>query len=70
MRAHKSIGLSFRVTPKTKLLLEAAAAREHRSLTNMLELLVEDYCARHHLGGAEPARDVGEDRAEFRTPKM
>ncbi len=70
MRALKSIGLSFRVTPETKLLLEAAAAREHRSLTNMLELLVEDYCARHQLCGAEPVRDVGEDRAEFRTSKM
>lgn len=32
-----------------KRLLEAAAERERRSLTNMLEVLVEDYCKRHGI---------------------
>ena len=47
MEPEKKVGLSFRITPRMKRLLEAAAAHEHRSLTNTLEILVEDYC-RHH----------------------
>lgn len=49
MHAEKTIGLSFRVTPKTKRLLEAAAQHERRSLTNMFEVLVEDFCARNAI---------------------
>ncbi|KIF81053.1 hypothetical protein [Noviherbaspirillum autotrophicum] len=49
MDQEKTVGLSFRVTPKMKGMLEAAAGRERRSLTNMLEVLVEDYCVRHGI---------------------
>lgn len=49
MDAEKTVGVSFRVTPRTKLLLAAAAANERRSLTNMLEVLVEDFCARNGI---------------------
>lgn len=40
MPAEKTVSMSFRVSPRFKALLEAAAARENRSLTNMLETLV------------------------------
>ncbi|AJG24953.1 hypothetical protein RR42_s3377 [Cupriavidus basilensis] len=33
--------------------LEAAAAQERRSLTNMFEVLVDDYCRMHGIGEAE-----------------
>ena len=46
MDAEKSVGLTFRVTPETKRLLAAAAERERRSLTNMFEVLVSDFCKR------------------------
>lgn len=49
MDKEKSVGISFRVSPRTKKLLEAAAAHERRSLTNTLEVLVEDYCAKHSI---------------------
>lgn len=49
MEAEKTIGMSFRVTPKTKRLLAAAAEHERRSLTNMLEVLVEDFCVRNAI---------------------
>ncbi|RJG07831.1 hypothetical protein D3870_04375 [Noviherbaspirillum cavernae] len=49
--------MSFRVTPRFKVLLEAAAAREHRSLTNMLETLLFAYCDQHGLSDrAESAK--------------
>ncbi|SEB52281.1 hypothetical protein SAMN05445871_0439 [Paraburkholderia caballeronis] len=50
MRPEKTVGLTFRVTPQTKRMLEAAAIHEHRSLTNMFEILVEDYCRRQGIG--------------------
>ena len=45
----KSISVSFRVSPRFKQLLEAAAARERRSLTNMLETLLFAYCEEHGI---------------------
>ena len=59
MTAEKTISMSFRVSPKFKTLLEAAAARENRSLTNMLETLVFAHCEQHGL--TLPAARVGQD---------
>lgn len=49
MSSQKNVSISFRVSPQFKELLEAAAAREHRSLTNMLETLLFAYCQQHGL---------------------
>jgi predicted transcriptional regulator len=47
MSAEKTVAISFRVTERFKQLLDAAAAREHRSRTNMLESLLFEYCEHH-----------------------
>jgi len=44
MSAEKTVAVSFRVSPRFKQLLEAAAAREHRSQTNILESFFFNYC--------------------------
>lgn len=44
MSAEKTVAISFRVSPRFKQLLEAAASQERRSQTNMLETLLFDYC--------------------------
>lgn len=44
MAAEKTISVSFRVSPRFKALLEAAATHENRSLTNMLETLLFAHC--------------------------
>jgi hypothetical protein len=49
MPAEKTIAVSFRVSPRFKQLLEAAAMRERRSQTNMLETLLFDYCERQGI---------------------
>lgn len=49
MTAEKTVSMSFRVSPRFKALLEAAAARENRSLTNMLEVLLFAHCEQHGL---------------------
>ncbi|WP_315126376.1 hypothetical protein [Comamonas antarctica] len=64
MDAEKTVGMSFRVTPRTKRLLAAAADHERRSLTNMLEVLVEDFCSRNGLGEkVEDSSEKGEPRS-------
>jgi hypothetical protein len=42
MAEEKSVAVSFRVTPRFKRLLEAAASQANRSQTNMLETLLFD----------------------------
>ena len=49
MTAEKTVSISFRVSPTFKTLLEAAAAQENRSLTNMLETLLLAHCDKHGL---------------------
>lgn len=44
MSEEKSVAVSFRVTPRFKRLLEAAASRVNRSQTNMLETVLFEYC--------------------------
>lgn len=58
MTEHKNVAMSFRVTPRFKALLEAAASRENRSLTNMLERLVFDHCRKHGLDEPSPTTRV------------
>jgi hypothetical protein len=47
MTEEKSVSVSFRVTPRFKRLLQAAAELEHRSQTNLLETLLFAHCAKH-----------------------
>jgi uncharacterized protein (DUF1778 family) len=60
MAAAKTVSMSFRVSPKFKTLLAAAAAHENRSLTNMLETLVFAYCDK--VGLKEPLVKVGKPK--------
>ena len=64
MATGKSTTLTFRIKPALKEALRAAAEREHRSIANMVEVLIRDYCGRH--GIAIPEQDdmfeLGEKR--------
>lgn len=67
MTVEKSISMSFRVSPRFKQLLQAAAEREHRSLTNTLETLVFDYCAEHGLEPPRVTKAPGKNLARRRS---
>ena len=62
MSEGKNVSVSFRVSPRFKALLEAAAVRELRSQTNMLEMLLFQYCDAHvgetMQGIAESSRHI------------
>lgn len=49
MATTKSATLTFRVDPGIKEAIRIAAAREHRSIANMVEVLIRDYCGRNGI---------------------
>jgi hypothetical protein len=49
MAATKTTTLSFRIQPEIKQALRTAAAREHRSIANMVEILILEYCERNKI---------------------
>jgi hypothetical protein len=49
MAIGKTSALTFRIEPSLKEALRIAAAREHRSLANMVEVLIRDYCERNGI---------------------
>lgn len=57
----KSDTLNLRVSPSFKLALKAAADHEQRSMVNMLEVLVANYCEQH--GIALPTKQQRPHRA-------
>lgn len=44
MPTAKTTTLTFRIEPSLKEALRAAASNEHRSIANMVEVLIHDYC--------------------------
>lgn len=66
--AETNVGLSCLVTSTIKRKLEPAAAHERRSLTNMLEVLVDGYCRLHgidenYVGSAKTLATTGKKMA-------
>lgn len=49
MASTKTSTLTFRIEPGLKEALRAAANKEHRSLANMVEVLIRDWCGRHGI---------------------
>jgi len=47
MAAAKTATLTLRIDPDLKEALRTAAHREHRSIANMVEVLIRDYCGRY-----------------------
>ena len=59
MAAEKTSTLTIRVAPGLKEALRRAADREHRSLANMVEVMVRAYCGQHGVkvtGRETPSR--------------
>lgn len=46
MASAKTATLTFRIEPGLKEALRAAAAQEHRSIANMVEVLIRAHCGR------------------------
>ena len=46
MATAKTTTLTFRIEPNLKDAVRTAADREHRSIANMIEVMIRDYCGR------------------------
>ena len=49
MATIKTATLTFRIDPGLKEALRIAADQEHRSIANMVEVLIRGYCERHGI---------------------
>ena len=49
MATTKTATLTFRIDPGLKEALRTAADKEHRSIANMVEVLILDYCDRNDI---------------------
>jgi len=60
MATGKTATLTFRIEPGLKEALREAANREHRSIANMVEVLIRDYCEKNNIpvGEAEELSDT------------
>lgn len=66
MATTKTATLTFRIDPGLKEALRAAAHQEHRSIANMVEVLIRDYCDAHGITVESPLNtdnDIGEQSA-------
>jgi uncharacterized protein (DUF1778 family) len=61
----KTETVNLRMAPGTKELLRLAAAKEHRTLSNMVDALILDHCERN--GIALEAQPSKEPLADART---
>lgn len=49
MATGKTSTLTFRIEPALKEALRVAAEKEHRSIANMVEVLIRDHCGRNSI---------------------
>lgn len=67
MSERKTDVVNLRMTPGVKELLRVAAAHERRTLSNMLEVLIEDFCRERGLVATHvTARDLMSQQGEQR----
>ncbi|MEA3412701.1 MAG: hypothetical protein U9R74_14335 [Pseudomonadota bacterium] len=60
MPTTNTASLTFRINPALKNALRLAAQQEHRSIANMVEGLIRDYCGRNGIPIEEPTSKPGE----------
>lgn len=62
MATTKSTTLTFRIEPRLKEALRTAAAREHRSIANMVAVLIMDYCDKNGIPVEKPKQAGNEEK--------
>ena len=62
MTETKSTTLTVRIHPAVKDGLRTMAQRDHRSLANMIEVMIRDYCGHHGIKIPAPEQTRDETR--------
>jgi hypothetical protein len=58
MATTKTTTLTFRIEPGLKEAVRTAAELEHRSIANMIEMMIRDYCGKAGVPIQEPAKPL------------
>lgn len=58
----KTATLSFRIEPGLKEALRTAAEQEHRSIANMVEVMIREYCGRVGVAVADKTIEIRDTR--------
>ncbi len=61
MSERKTEVVNLRMSRQVKELLRVAAAHERRTLSNMLEVLIIDFCREHQLTSPATPNEQGDD---------
>ncbi len=69
MATAKTTTLTFRIEPGLKEALRTAADREHRSIANMVEVLIRDYCGRNDITIQEQRALLLDDERKPQSPE-
>ena len=69
MATAKTTTLTFRIEPGLKGALRTAADREHRSIANMVEVLIRDYGGRSGITIQEQRALLLEDERKPQSPE-
>ena len=64
MNNRKTETLTVRLNPEVKATLRRVAAREHRSLANMLEVMIRDWSDVHKSARSTPFQTADRDSTE------
>ena len=62
MATTKTTTLTFRIEPGLKDAVRAAAELEHRSIANMIEIMIREHCARTGIVIVEPGAVTDAER--------
>ncbi|WP_047012756.1 hypothetical protein [Spongiibacter sp. IMCC21906] len=64
MNERKTESINLRMSPGMKRLLRRAAEKEHRTLSNMLEMLILNYCKKNGITGPDIDRNPSHDEGK------
>lgn len=69
MTERKTEAINLRMAPATKELLRLAAAKEHRTVSNMIDFLILDHCERNGIVPTMPTETPGSKPKRKAVPK-
>jgi len=69
MATAKTTTLTFRIEPNLKEALRTAADHEHRSIANMIEVMIREHCGREDIAIAEPGAELVESQTTAKNGK-
>jgi len=69
MSSAKTATLSFRIEPELKEAVRTAAVNEHRSIANMIAVMIRDYCGRVGVEVAESSAPMVDSKSFAKTKK-